>query len=127
VQLAQLDPRTADELKTQVGLDAAALRRNADELLELLAAQRGVPAEQLPARLPGPLDATQRKQLKLLRARVQAIAAQLSAAPEALLQSRDYELLLREAGGEAVEQPLHWQGWRSELVIAPLRASLAGP
>ena len=126
LQLAQCDPKTADELKSQVGLDAAAMRRNAGELLELLAAQRMVPAEQLPARLPGPLDATQRKQLKQLRARVQAIAAQLSAAPEALLQSRDYELLLREAGGEAVEQPLHWQGWRSELVIEPLRASLAG-
>lgn len=126
VQLAQVDPRTADELKTQVGLDAAAMRRNAGELLELLAAQRRVPAEQLPARLPGPLDATQRKQLKLLKARVQAIAAQLSAAPEALLQSRDYELLLREAGGEDVEQPLHWRGWRGELVIEPLRASLAG-
>ncbi|MBP6683687.1 MAG: ribonuclease D [Halioglobus sp.] len=126
VQLAQFDPKTADELRSQVGLDAAAMRRNAAELLELLAAQRKVPAEQLPARLPGPLDATQRKQLKLLKARVQGIAAQLSTAPEALLQSRDYELLLREAGGEAVEPPLHWQGWRSELVIEPLRASLAG-
>ena len=125
VQLAQLDPKTADELKSQVGLDAAAVRRNAGELLELLAAQRRVPAEQLPARLPGPLDATQRKQLKLLKARVQGIAAQLSAAPEALLQSRDYELLLREAGGEDVEQPQHWRGWRSELVFEPLRASLA--
>jgi ribonuclease D len=125
VQLAQLDPKTADELKSQVGLDAAAMRRNAGELLELLAAQRRVPAEQLPGRLPGPLDATQRKQLKLLKARVQGIAAQLSAAPEALLQSRDYELLLREAGGEDVEQPQHWRGWRSELVFEPLRASLA--
>jgi len=125
VQLAQFDPKTPDELKAQVDLDAAAMRRNAGELLELLAAQRLVPEAQLPARLPGPPDAAQRNQLKQLKDRVRAIAAQLSAAPEALLQSRDYELLLREAGGEAIEQPPHWQGWRRETVILPLRASLA--
>ena len=53
------------------------------------------------------------------------LAGQLSMAPEALLQSRDYELLLREASGAAVVQPRHWQGWRLEIVISPLRASLA--
>ncbi|MDH4040116.1 MAG: ribonuclease D [Gammaproteobacteria bacterium] len=126
VQLAQFDPQTAEELKSRVGLDAAAMRRNADELLELLALERALPEAQLPPRLPGPLDAAQRNQLKKLKARVRAIAADLSTAPEALLQSRDYELLLREAVGEAVEQPPHWQGWRLDVVISPLRASLAG-
>jgi ribonuclease D len=123
--LAQFDPKTPDELKAQVGLDAAAMRRNAGELLDLLAAQRMVPEAQLPVRLPGPLDAAQRNQLKKLKAAVRDIAARLSTAPEALLQSRDYELLLREAGGEAVEQPVHWQGWRRDTVISSLRASLA--
>jgi ribonuclease D len=126
MQLAQIDPQTPRQLKDEVGLDAAALRRNADELLQLLAEQRAVPAGELPARLPGPLDAQQRKQLKRLKARVKLIADELSAAPEALLQSRDYELLLREAGGEAVPAPGHWQGWRLDKVISPLRASLAG-
>lgn len=124
VQLAQCDPRTAEEMKSRVALDAAAMRRNCDELLRLLAQQREVPDAQLPERLPGPLDATQRNRLKQLKARVRQLAQDLGAAPEALLQSRDYELLLREAQGEAVAQPPHWSGWRLERVIAPLRASL---
>ncbi|MCB1700085.1 MAG: ribonuclease D [Halioglobus sp.] len=125
MQLAQNDPGTTQEMQAEVGLDAAAMRRNAAELLQLLAAQRAVADAELPARLPAPLNAVQRKQLKKLKARVRALAAQLAAAPEALLQSRDYELLLREASGESVEQPAHWQGWRLDTVIAPMRASLA--
>ena len=126
MQLAQLDPQTRQELQSQVGLDAAALRRNAEELLQLLEEQRAVPDSELPPRLPGPLDSAQRNQLKKLKARVRAIAAELSAAPEALLQARDYELLLRESLGEVIESPQHWQGWRMARVISPLRASLAG-
>ncbi len=124
--LAQFDPQTPEALKSQVGLDAAAMRRNGGELLTLLAAQRMLSDAELPPRLPGPLDAAQRNQVKKLKAQVRAIAGELAAAPESLLQSRDYELLLREASGQAVEQPPHWQGWRLETVISPLRASLAG-
>jgi ribonuclease D len=75
--------------------------------------------------LPGPLDATQRKQVKKLKAQVREIANELSAAPESLLQARDYELLLREASGAPVESPRHWCGWRLQTVISPLRASIA--
>ena len=96
------------------------------DALEVLVAQRDVPATELPAALPGPLDASQRDQVKKLKSRVRDIARRLNAAPEVLLQSKDYELLLREAGGEAVTVPPHWQGWRDEQVIAPLRRSLTG-
>ena len=126
MQLAQIHPETRQQLQSEVGLDAAALRRNAEELLQLLAEQRAIPDSELPPRLPGPLDGAQRNQLKKLKARVRAIAQQLSSAPEALLQARDYELLLREALGEAVECPPHWQGWRRDKVILPLRETLAG-
>lgn len=125
LQLAQSDPQTVEELQSRVGMDATSIRRNGEELLRVLQAQRSLPDTALPPRLPAPLDAGQRNQLKKLKARVRTLAGQLSAAPEALLQSRDYELLLREAGGESVEQPPHWQGWRLETVISPLRASLA--
>ena len=125
MQLALFDPQTAQGLKAQVGLDDSTMRRHAGELLELLAAQRQLADADLPPRLPAPLDAAQRNQLKKLKERVRIMARELSTAPEALLQSRDYELLLREAGGEAVERPGHWQGWRLDRVIEPLRASLA--
>jgi len=125
MQLAFCDPHSPGELASRVGLEPKAVRRYGDELLALLAAQREVPAAALPARLPGPPGPAQRRQLKQLKAQVREIAEQLKAAPEALLQSRDYELLLREADGEAVQAPPHWQGWRSEAVISPLRVALA--
>ena len=126
LQLAQNDPQSMEELKSRVELPHSVQRRHGEDLLKVLAAQREVPEAELPARLPGPLDAAQRRQLKDMKAQVRAIAAELGCAPEALLQGKDYELLLREFHGEAVEQPLHWQGWRLDLVLAPLRASLGG-
>ena len=126
LQLAQTGPGNADELKARVELPASALRRDGDAILQVLAAQREVAEADLPRRLPGPLNAGQRQRLKRLKAQVGDIARRLGAAPEALLQSKDYELLLRESRGEPVEQPPHWQGWRREIVLEPLRASLQG-
>lgn len=126
LQLAQFDPRTPQELQSRVELPAAALRRNADELLRVLASQREVPDEELPDQLPPPLGPRQREQMKKMKARVRAIAEELDVAPEVLLQSKDYQLLLREASGHPVDQPRHWHGWRRDVVVEPLRQSLAG-
>ena len=125
LQLAQQQPGNMAELKARVELPAATLRRDGEAILAILAAQRGLPEATLPSRLPAPLTAPQRQQLKQLKARLRDIAAHLEAAPEALLQGRDCELLLRESCGEAVQPPLHWQGWRRELVLEPLRSGLA--
>jgi len=124
LQLAQTAPGNPTELKARVELPASVLRRDGDAILQALAVQREVAEADLPQRLPGPLTPQQRKQLKRLKAQVADIARGLGTAPEALLQSRDYELLLRESRGEPVEPPPHWQGWRREIVLAPLRTSL---
>jgi len=124
--LARQDPQSWSELKAGVDLPPPALRRYGEALLDVLAGERNVPDDELPQALPGPLDARQRDQVKKLRARVRAIAEELAMAPEILLQSKDYELLLREAGGGALLVPVHWQGWRNEIVIGPLRRLLDG-
>jgi ribonuclease D len=124
--LARQDPQSWSELKAGVDLPPPALRRYGEALLDVLAGERNVPDDELPQALPGPLDARQRDQVKKLRARVRAIAEELAMAPEILLQSKDYELLLREAGGDALLVPVHWQGWRNEIVIGPLRRLLDG-
>jgi ribonuclease D len=124
--LAQQDPQNWAELKAGVDLPPPALRRYGDALLGVLAGQRAVPDDELPQVLPGPLDARQRDQVKKLRAKVRVIAEELAMAPEILLQSKDYELLLREAAGDALSVPVHWQGWRNKLVIGPLRRFLDG-
>lgn len=126
LQLAQNDPQSWSELKATVELPPPALRRYGEDLLDLLAQQRTVPDADLPPSLPAPLDARQRDQVKKIKAQVRAIAQQLGTAPEVLLQGKDYELLLRQAGGDAVNVPLHWLGWRDDQVLAPLRRALAG-
>jgi ribonuclease D len=126
LQLALADPKDRTELQADVELPPPALRRYGDELLELLAGLREHPESSLPQRLPGPLQASQRQQLKQLKGWSREIAQQLAVAPEVLLQARDYEALLRQAGGEVVNEPRHWQGWRAGVVINSLRERMAG-
>lgn len=125
LQLAQFDPKSADELEATVEIPAGALSRYTDPLLEVLAAQREVSAEQLPPPMPGPLDASQRDKLKKLKRRAKEIAVQLTIAPEVALPSKDYELLLREADTPGFKAPGSWRGWREDNVLVPLRHFLA--
>ena len=124
LQLAQTDPRNWNQLKSQVELPAPAQRRYGEDLLALLAAQRATPDAELPPRLPQPLDAPQRQQLKNLKSSAREIAAGAGVAPEVLLPSKDYEILIREAAGAEVDTPRHWEGWRKDLVLSPLRRLL---
>ncbi len=124
--LAQEDPRNRAELSDRVELPPAVLRRRADELLAILDRQREKSEEALPQRLPGPLDAEQRKRLKALKGKAREIAGALGTEPEVLLPSRDYELLLREEAGELPEEPAYWSGWRRDAVLSPLRTALTG-
>lgn len=126
LELATRDPKSSVELRDGLALPAPVLRRYSDTLLELLARQRSLPEEELPPRLPSPLNAAQREQVKKLKARVRDMAEQLAVAPEVLASGKDYELLLREAAGEAISCPCHWAGWREETVFLPLRRFLAG-
>ena len=125
LQLAQQRPGSRDALRAAIDMPPAALRRYGDQLLELVAALEDTPDAMLPERLPRPLDASQRDLLKALKTRVREIGADLGTAPEVLLQSGDYELLVRGAAGDSKATPRHWQGWRRERVIEPLQAMLS--
>jgi ribonuclease D len=119
-------PADSAALQRVDGVRGAVLRRYGDELLQAVRAAQVLPDEALPEPLPAPLDNEGRQQLKRLKAQGKALAAGLGVAPEALLPARDYEQLLREHRGGRVSAaaPLHWQGWRSDRVIEPLRAFL---
>jgi ribonuclease D len=126
LRLAQLDPASLAELENNAEIPQQAVRRYGQALLDLLAAQREVPDTELPARLPPPLNASQRDQVKRMKSQVQSIADKVSVSPQMLVTAKDYEMLLREASGDTFEPPVHWQGWRAEAVISPLRQVLAG-
>jgi len=124
LQLAQSSPDSYAAMRDTADLPPPALRRYSEELLQVLAQQRAVPDNELPQRLPAPLNARQRDLLKKMKAQIREIAGSLESAPEVLLQGKDYELLLRDAIGETVVVPAHWQGWRQQRVIEPLRRYL---
>jgi ribonuclease D len=126
-QLALQDPHTLSDLRDEVALPPSVVRRHGEELLDLLRVQRTVADIHLPAALPPPLDGTQREKVKKLKSQVRDIAGKFSVTPEVLVQSKDYELLLREASGDTFQQPVHWHGWRKDAVFAPLRQFLADP
>ena len=122
--MAQCDPQSWAELKSEVDLPPPALRRYGEDLLALLAQQRILPEEALPERLPAPMTAAQRNKAKKIKLAAKDIAIGLNIAPEVLLQSRDYEILVREAEGGTVTVPPYWSGWRLERIVTPLREIL---
>ena len=122
--LAEADPENLAAIERSDCLSAGSLRRDGEALLALLAAQRELPESGLPPRLPQPLEGPQRRQLQALKSRAKQIARDLGVAPEALLQAKDYETLLRQHLGAELPDPPAWSGWRAERVIAPLRQAL---
>ncbi|WP_328799300.1 ribonuclease D [Sediminihaliea albiluteola] len=127
LQLAAALPTDYEAMRAALELPEAVLRRYSDQLLRLLSEQAKLPEEDLPQPLPAPLSARQRGQGKYLRREAKKIAAQLQVAPEVLLQAKDYEALIRELEADGSQaEPLHWQGWRAEHVIEPLRQLLQG-
>jgi len=103
-------------------MHASALRRYGESLLDLLVADTAVGSKSLPERLPGPLTAAQRDQVKVLKRGAERIATDMGVAPQMLASGRDFEALVR---GEDAE-PLAWQGWRRQQVIEPLKDLIKG-
>ncbi len=126
-----LDDKACFSVAANMPVDEAALRglteipsavqkRQGAALLSIVRHAMGLDEASLPAALPAPLDAGQRSLLKNLKSRVREIAEGIDVAPESLLPSRDYELMVRKLGGESVDEPSHWSGWRAEAVVGPL-------
>jgi ribonuclease D len=123
-QLANEQPLSLSELRAGLELPPQALRRYGEALVEIVDLQQGLRDSDLPARLPPPLDASQRKQLKLLKSKAAQIAAGLGVPAQILVANKDFEVLLRIAAGEDAVEPSYWSGWRRERVIDPLKKSM---
>lgn len=119
--LALNDPDSTAALSDCKHMPAQVIRRYGEELVALLSVQRTLDDAQLPPLLPAPLTGPQRDQVKRLKSRVRRVASELAVAPEVLVSSKDYELMLREAAGEDASIPIHWQGWRRQVILEPLR------
>lgn len=125
-ELAETAPQNWESLKACADVPSSSARRYGEELIAVLTAQSTLAENTLPERLPGPLNSEQRNLLKKVKAEARRIAGTLAIAPEAVLPSKDYELLIREAQGELLDVPSHWSGWREQQLITPLRVFLSG-
>ena len=124
-ELAQLCPGSWPELKEVSELSPPSQRRYGDDLLALVAQQQLLDEADLPVPLAPPLNAQQRQHLKRIKIASKDIAKRLGMAPEIVLPSKDYEVLVRESMGESVCVPANWDGWRKEHVLSPLRKLLS--
>lgn len=124
LQLALEQPLSVQQLRSEVEMPPQALHRYGDALVEIVNQQQGLGESELPPRLPPPLNAAQRKQLKALKDKAATIAGDLGVPPQILLASKDFETLLRSGGADAATEPGYWSGWRQQLVVDPLRASM---
>lgn len=125
-ELAETAPQNWESLKACADVPSSSTRRYGEEIIAVLSAHSAVEESALPERLPGPLNSEQRNFLKKVKAEARRIAGTLAVAPEAVLPSKDYELLVREAQGESLDVPSLWRGWREQQVITPLRKFLSG-
>lgn len=123
LQLALVSPQSEAQLSAIEDLPAAVVRKHGGALLEILGEGSDAAMQNQPRAIAQPLDNSGRNHLKKLKQRARSMAEVLNIAPEAILPSKDYELLVREAMGQSIEEPLHWSGWRSNPVISPLRNS----
>jgi len=122
--LARVRPADPADLEALAELPSSTRRRYGETLLAIIAKSSATPDDALPPLLPGPLSPAERLQLKRLKRALGARAAELAVEPEALLSTRDLELLLR---GAPAGEPAGWQGWRAKAVLPGLRAALAQP
>jgi len=114
MSLAQAMPKYLATL-SQPGLEGKTLRKYGDTLLEVIA--RASEREDLPQRLPQPLNREQGEVLKRLRQKVNALAEAAGLPPEILVRKKELEQLV-QADNPQLDGRL--TGWRRAIVGEPL-------
>lgn len=118
--IAQRLPANVGQLRSIADMPQAVVRKQGEAILDIVDSARALPDDELPAPLAPPLAAAQREQLKQLKREAARVAREWQVEPEALLPSKDYELMVRLANGEPVERPAYWSGWRADTLVKPL-------
>jgi len=121
MDLAQRLPQSTKQLSSLKGLRPATLRKEGDQIIQLIQACKDVPKEQWPPRMERPLSQAAGEWFKKMRKKVNAIAEQLDVPPELLARKKQLESMLREGypnGPFRIPETL--QGWRKQVVGEPL-------
>jgi ribonuclease D len=133
MEIAKRKPSSKSELERIRGLGAGAMRRRAEELLEVVRRARAHPPDPPPERSRGPLPKPEDAPLvALAEALLRARASEAGLAYELLATRADLQAIVaaRRAGGadagDALGDVRTLRGWRRELVGEELLALLDG-
>ncbi len=133
MEIAKRKPSSKSELERIRGLGAGAMRRRAEELLEVVRRARAHPPDPPPERSRGPLPKPEDAPLvSLAEALLRARAGEAGLAYELLATRADLQAIVaaRRAGGadagDVLGEVRTLRGWRRELVGEELLALLDG-
>lgn len=124
--IARSVPRSVRELARIPDVPEGLVRRAGEDLVAAIGAAQDGDRSALLAQIgPAPLSGAQRQLLGGLSERLVVLATTLSIAPETLMPKADLEHLIRQCADESLESPPAWLGWRSRVVVDPLRQWLS--
>ncbi len=119
-------PSNRFELSQIDGLRPAAIKRDGDQILELIRLGRERSQAMWPNSIPSPIGQPYRDWAKALKKLVRSVAEANNLPPELLVRKRQLEQLLNSAvRGELNQMPEEWRGWRESLIGEPLLVKLS--
>ncbi len=130
IEVATRLPQTINQLSSIKGIRLAMVRKEGEQVLELIVQCKDLPKEQWPARLDRPLNQNAGDWFKSMRALVTKTAEELDVPPEMLARKKPLEAMLR-AGYSTGPFPLPeaLKGWREDVIsnsLVELLNKLAG-
>jgi ribonuclease D len=121
IEVATRLPQSTHQLAAIKGVRQATVRKEGDQIINLLVASQDIPKEQWPARLDRPLNQNAGDWFKAMRALVNSTAEELNVPPEMLARKKPLEAMLRAgySSGPFI-LPAALQGWREDVVSGAL-------
>jgi ribonuclease D len=121
MEVATRLPQSTGQLASIKGIRPATLRKEGQQIIDVVKASNNVDESQWPERLPRPLSQAAGEWFKKMRKLVNNMAEELDVPPELLARKKPMETMLRQ-GYPRGPFVMHkdFQGWREEQVAKPL-------
>jgi ribonuclease D len=121
MELAMRLPQAVNQLSSIKGIRQATVRKEGEQIIQLIQRCKDTPQVDWPARMDRPLSQSAGEWFKKMRRKVDKIAEQLDVPPELLARKKSLEAMLREGYPDGpFHIPQGLQGWREEVVGQPL-------
>lgn len=123
-------PQSVNQLSSIKGIRPATLRKEGEQIINIIVASKDLPKDQWPDRLDRPLNQNAGEWFKKMRALVNKKAEELNVPPEMLARKKPLEAMLREGYSTGpFRLPTALKGWREEVIsnsLLDLLNKLAG-